>query len=220
MDMSFMQDITPQLLRATKNTITLAVGSLIVSLFIAIIISLAIYYKVPILTQILKIYVSFFRGTPALVQLYLIYFGLGNVGIDFFRNMSAYSAVLAALSLNMSAYMAENLRGALSSVDKEQIEAGITTGLTRLQIFFRIIFPQAFRVAVPSLGNSFVDLVKGSSMAFTIGVTELMASANLSGIATYKFLESFIVAAIIYWILTIAINYMQKRLEVYMNRAY
>lgn len=220
MDMSFMQDITPQLLRATKNTITLAVGSLIVSLFIAIIISLAIYYKVPILTQILKIYVSFFRGTPALVQLYLIYFGLGNVGIDFFRNMSAYSAVLAALSLNMSAYMAENLRGALSSVDKGQIEAGITTGLTRLQIFFRIIFPQAFRVAVPSLGNSFVDLVKGSSMAFTIGVTELMASANLSGIATYKFLESFIVAAIIYWILTIAINYMQKRLEVYMNRAY
>ena len=198
MDMSFMQDITPQLLRATKNTITLAVGSLIVSLFIAIIISLAIYYKVPILTQILKIYVSFFRGTPALVQLYLIYFGLGNVGIDFFRNMSAYSAVLAALSLNMSAYMAENLRGALSSVDKGQIEAGITTGLTRLQIFFRIIFPQAFRVAVPSLGNSFVDLVKGSSMAFTIGVTELMASANLSGIATYKFLESFIVAAIIY----------------------
>lgn len=155
-----------------------------------------------------------------MVQLYLIYFGLGNVGIDFFRNMSAYSAVLAALSLNMSAYMAENLRGALSSVDKGQIEAGITTGLTRLQIFFRIIFPQAFRVAVPSLGNSFVDLVKGSSMAFTIGVTELMASANLSGIATYKFLESFIVAAIIYWILTIAINYMQKRLEVYMNRAY
>ena len=220
MDFHFIADIIPVLIRATGHTITLAVLSLIVSLFLAVIISPVIYYDVKIIAPILKVYVSFFRGTPALCQLYMIYFGLGNMGIPLFAKMSAYTAVVVALSLNMSAYMAENLRGALSSVEKGQREAGISIGLDNMQIFSHIVFPQAFRVAIPSLGNSFVDLVKGSSMAFTIGVRELMASANLSGVATYRFFEAFFVAAIIYWIITMFINFMQERLEQYLNKAY
>lgn len=220
MDVSYMQRIAPILVKSAGMTMSLAVISLVISLILAIIIALIIYYKIPVLVNFSKLYVSFFRGTPALIQLYLIYFGLGNAGIEFFRNMSAFTAVIIALSLNMSAYMAENLRGALYSVDGGQIEAGITIGLSNLQIFRHIVFPQAFRVAVPSLGNSFVDLIKGSSMAFTIGVIELMASANLQGVASYKFLEAFSVAAIIYWILTMVVNYLQKKLEAYLNRAY
>ena len=220
MDFGFVAQIMPQLIAATKHTISLAVISLAISLALAIVIASVIYYKVKIITPILRVYVSFFRGTPALCQLYLIYFGLGNMGIPFFSQMSAYTAVVLALSLNMSAYMAENLRGALSSVEKGQSEAGITVGMNSVQIFTHIVFPQAFRVAVPSLGNSFVDLVKGTSMAFTIGVAELMASANLSGVATYKFFESFFAAAIIYWVLTIGINFLQRRLEQRLNRAY
>lgn len=220
MDVSYMQRIAPILVKSAGMTMSLAVISLVISLILAIVIALIIYYKIPVLVNFSKLYVSFFRGTPALIQLYLIYFGLGNAGIEFFRNMSAFTAVIIALSLNMSAYMAENLRGALYSVDGGQIEAGITIGLSNLQIFRHIVFPQAFRVAVPSLGNSFVDLIKGSSMAFTIGVIELMASANLQGVASYKFLEAFSVAAIIYWILTMVVNYLQKKLEAYLNRAY
>lgn len=169
MDFEFIVKIIPQLIAATKHTISLAILSLVISLTLAIIISSIIYYNVKIITPILKVYVSFFRGTPALCQLYLIYFGLGNMGIPFFAKMTGYTAVVIALSLNMSAYMAENLRGALSSVEKGQSEAGISIGMSSLQIFSLVVFPQAFRVAVPSLSNSFVDLVKGSSMAFTIG---------------------------------------------------
>lgn len=220
MDFGFVAEIFPLLLKATRHTISLAVISLVISLALAVVISSIIYYRVRFITPILKVYVSFFRGTPALCQLYLIYFGLGNMGIPLFAKMSAYTAVILALSLNMSAYMAENLRGALSSVDKGQSEAGLSIGLSNFQIFSHIVFPQAFRVAIPSLGNSFVDLVKGSSMAFTIGVAELMASANLSGVATYKFFEAFFAAAIIYWVLTMCINQLQKRLEQYLNRAY
>ncbi len=220
MNFEFIRKIFPHLLIATRHTIKISVTSLFFSLAIAIIISFIIYEKVKILTPLLKIYVSFFRGTPALVQLYLIYFGLGNTDIPLLSTMDSYTAVIVALSLNMSAYMAENLRGALSSVDKGQIEAGVTIGLTQLQIFRYIVFPQAFRVAIPSLSNSFVDLVKGSSMAFTIGVAELMATANLEGIAAFRFLESFFCAALIYWVLTILINYLQTILENRLAKAY
>ena len=220
MDFNFIADIIPRLVAATQHTISLAVLSLVISLALAVVISSIIYYNVKFITPILKVYVSFFRGTPALCQLYLIYFGLGNTGIPLFAKMSGYTAVVVALSLNMSAYMAENLRGALSSVEKGQSEAGISIGMNSFQIFTHVVFPQAFRVAVPSLSNSFVDLVKGTSMAFTIGVAELMASANLSGVATYKFFESFFAAAIIYWVITICINFLQKRLETRLNRAY
>ena len=118
MDFQYMWKIFPVLLRASQHTISLAVLALIVSLCLAVIISSIIYYNIKFITPLLKVYVSFFRGTPALCQLYMIYFGLGNTGIPFFAKMSAYTAVVVALSLNMSAYMAENLRGALLSIDK------------------------------------------------------------------------------------------------------
>ena len=220
LDFEFIKDTIPILIKATRHTVALSVISLAISLVLAIVIASLIFYKVKGITPVLKVYVSFFRGTPALCQLYMIYFGLGNMGIPLFAKMSAYTATIVALSLNMSAYMAENLRGALSSVDKGQREAGLSVGLNNIQIYTHILFPQAFRVAVPSLGNSFVDLVKGSSMAFTIGVTELMASANLAGIATYNFFEAFFSAAIVYWIITIFINFLQKKLEQRLNRAY
>lgn len=220
MDFEFIKDTIPVLLKATRHTISLSVISLGVSLLLAIVIASVIFYQIRFISPVLKVYVSFFRGTPALCQLYMIYFGLGNMGIPFFAKMSAYTATIVALSLNMSAYMAENLRGALSSVDRGQKEAGLSVGLNNFQIYTHILFPQAFRVAVPSLGNSFVDLVKGSSMAFTIGVTELMATANLSGVATYNFFEAFFAAAIVYWMITIFINFLQKKLEKRLNRAY
>ena len=108
MDFEFIFRIIPQLIITTRHTISLAVLSLFISLTLAIIISSVIYYNIKNITPILKVYVSFFRGTPALCQLYLIYFGLGNIGIPFFAKMTGYTAVVISLSLNMSAYMAEN----------------------------------------------------------------------------------------------------------------
>lgn len=220
MDLEFMWRILPLLLQAMRHTIVMAVTSLVISLVIAVIVALILHYKVRVLTPILKVYVSFFRGTPALVQLYLIYFGLGSLDIPVFSTMTAYTAAIVALSLNMSAYMSESLRGALSSVEKGQTEAGLSIGLTNFQIFSHIVFPQAFRVAIPSLGNSFVDLVKGSSIAFTIGVAELMATAQMEGISAYKFLESYFMAALIYWFITLCINFLQRKLEARLNKAY
>ena len=141
MKVEFFIKYIPIMLQATKHTINLAVISLGISLILAIIIASIIYYKIRFITPVLKLYVSYFRGTPALCQLYLIYFGLGATDIPILANMTAYGASIVALSLNMSAYMAENLRGALSSVDKGQYEAGLSIGLSNFKIFSHIVFP-------------------------------------------------------------------------------
>lgn len=112
MDYEFILESMPVMLKAAKHTITMAVLSLVISLILAIIIASLIYYKVRMISPVLKCYVSFFRGTPALCRLYLIYFGLGTSKIPILSDMTAYTAAIAALSLDMSAYMAENLRGA------------------------------------------------------------------------------------------------------------
>lgn len=220
MSLNFFEKYIPVLLQATRHTINLAVISLVISLILAVIIASIVYYQIKIITPILELYVSFFRGTPALCQLYLIYFGLGTTNIPILSNMSAYGAAIAALSLNMSAYMAENLRGALSSVDKGQYEAGLSIGLSNYKIFSHIIFPQAFRVSIPSLSNGFIDLIKGSSIAFTVGVGEMMAAANLAGSATYNYLGAFIIASVLYWLLNLVVGRLQRVLENKLNKVY
>lgn len=220
MDLSFMLKVLPRLLLAMRHTLFIALTSMVIALALAILIAIIIQNKVRVASQICKVYVSFFRGTPALVQLYLIYFGLGSSDIPVLSQISAYTAVIVVLSLNMAAYMSETIRGALESVDKGQTEASLSIGHTSLQTFRRVTFPQAFRVAVPSLSNSFVDLIKGSSMAFTIGVAEIMATAQLEAVSAYKFFESFMAAALVYWGITLTLNFLQKKLETHLNKAY
>lgn len=218
-EFKYMFEIFPLLFKYLHVTITMAVVSMIIGLLLSMILVFIRIYNLKVLYPLSKVYISFFRGTPLLVQLFLLYYGLPQV-IPVLKNISAMNAAIMGLSLNASAYMAEIIRASISSVDKGQMEASLSVGMTTWQGMRRIILPQAARIAVPPLGNTFVDLLKGSSIAFILGVADIMAKAQMSASANYRFFESYMAVALVYWASTTFFNYLQKLLEKRLNKAY
>lgn len=218
-DIDYTLGIFPILFKYIDITISIAVISAAIALVIAILIAVIKTYNIRILSQLSDLYISFFRGTPLLVQLFLLYFGLPQV-LPIFSNLDAYTASIAGLSLHFSAYMAESIRGAISSIDKGQFEAAQSLGMTKTQTFTKIILPQAIRVAVPSLMNNFIDIIKSTSLAFTLGVPEIMAKAQIEASSSYKYFESFLAVAIVYWVIVVIFTYLQKKIEARLNKAY
>ncbi len=218
-DIDYTLGIFPILLKYIDITISMAVISAAIALVIAILIAVIKTYKIPVLSQFSDLYISFFRGTPLLVQLYLLYFGLPQI-IPIFSNLDAYAASIAGLALHFSAYMAESIRGAILSIDKGQFEAATSLGMSKTQTFSKIILPQAIRVAIPSLMNNFIDMIKSTSLAFTLGVPEIMAKAQIEASSSYKYFESFLAVAIVYWMVVVVFTYLQKRVEIKLNKAY
>ena len=194
------------------TTLKLSIISMVIGLLIGIFIAIVRVFNIPVIKQLAEVYISFFRGTPILVQLFLLYFGLPQI-IPALKSISAFAAAIIGLGLNASAYIAEVLRAAIGAIDKGQMEACLSMGMTRGQGMARIVLPQAFRIAIPSLGNIFIDNVKSSSLAFTLGVTEILARAQMSAAASYRFFESYVVVAIVYWILISIFSYLQKLVE-------
>ncbi len=215
----FMLEFFPRILKYVHITLGITIISMIVGLAIGTIIALIRIYKFKGFESIAKVYVSFFRGTPLLVQLFLLYFGLPQV-IPKLASMNAYTAAFIGLSLNSGAYMSEIIRGAISAIDKGQMEACFSVGMTSWQGMKRVILPQAVRVAIPALGNTFIGLLKESSLAFTLGVSEMLAQAKMAAAATYRVFESYLTVAIIYWMITICFSYLQGKIEEKMNKAY
>ncbi|WP_342388248.1 amino acid ABC transporter permease [Salinicoccus bachuensis] len=218
-DLAYMLEIIPELLVYIPITLYLAIVSMIIAVAIGVVLSLLLVNKVPVLLQLSKLYISFFRGTPVLVQLLMIYFGLPQL-FPWLNSLSAVNAAIIAFSLNTSAYLAEIFRAALISVDKGQTEAAISTGLTYRQAVWGIVLPQAVRNAVPATGNMFIGLIKNSSLAFTIGVTELLAQGKLLATATLQFFEAYLAVGIIYWGMTIVYSWVQRWYEARINRPY
>jgi cystine transport system permease protein len=163
----------------------------------------------PILSRLARYYISFFRGTPLLVQLFLIYFGLPQFGIL----LTPITASLIGFSLNVGAYTAEILRAAISSIERGQWEAAAVIGLTPTQTLTRVILPQAALVALPPLGNTFIGLVKDTSLAATIQVPELFRQAQLITARTYDIFSMYLSVAVIYWILSTILSVLQAHLE-------
>lgn len=161
-----------------------------------------------------RVYVSFFRGTPLLVQLFMIYYGLPQLGIQ----LDPLPAALIGFSLNMAAYTAEILRAAIASIDRGQWEAAASIGMGRAQTLYRAILPQAARTALPPLGNSFISLVKDTALAATIQVPELFRQAQLITARTFEIFTMYLAAALIYWLLASVLAYFQGRLEHRVNR--
>ena len=218
-DVKYLVQSLVVLLKYVHITLSIAILSMIIAVLLGVILAVIRMYKVKIFHRISEIYISFFRGTPILIQLFLFYYGLPQI-IPSFKEIPAYMAVIIALSMNGSAYMAEIIRGAIMSIDKGQMEASLSLGMTEFQAMKRIILPQAARVAIPSLGNSFIDLLKSSSLAFTVGVAEILSKAQMNAASSYRFLESFTAVIIIYWIIISAFGYLQNILERRMNNVY
>lgn len=218
-DLNFITNLVPIMLKYLSVTLKMSFLALLLGLVLGIIIALVVDAKVPILNKLSKVYVSFFRGTPLVAQMFFIYFGLIQV-IPSLKELDSFTAAVIVLGLNSSAYFSESLRGAISSVDKGQLEACYAFGMTYTQSMIRVILPQAIRVAIPAMMNTFADIIKGSALAFTIGVTEIMATAQSEAAASYKYLEAFTCIIIIYWSLSLLLSFIQSKLEVKMSKAY
>jgi putative amino-acid transport system permease protein len=192
---------------------------LVLSLILALGLAVVRTFKVPVLNQLAMLFISFFRGTPLLVQLFLLYYGLPRI-FPVLVSMDAFTAAVIGLTFHFAAYKAETIRAAIMAVDKTQMEASLSIGMTNSQAMRRIVLPQAARIATPSLMNHFIDMIKSTSLAFTLGVTEIMAKTQMEASSSFYFFESFLAVALIYWAIVLVFTQVQVRLEHYLNKAY
>ena len=217
----------PLLLKYLPVTMELAVTAMIASLILGLLLALVKIKKVPVLKQLVSIYISVIRGTPILVQLYVTYFGIPmllkyiNFKCGTNYNVNGVAPIVyafVALALNESAFNAEIIRASLESVDKGQVEAASALGMNYFQALTRIILPEAIMVALPSLGNAFIGLIKGTSLAFVCSVVEMTAEGKILAGRNYRYFEVYISLAIIYWVITFVlervISYLEKKLRV------
>ncbi|EMC2294430.1 amino acid ABC transporter permease [Pseudomonas aeruginosa] len=199
----------PFLLQGAMYTVLFAAVSMVLGLILGFSVAVVRVTKVPVVSQIAAVYVSAFRGTPLLVQIFVLYYGLPSVGIEF----TPVTAGILALTLNVAAYLSESMRGAILGIDKGQREAGLSVGLTWGQTLWNIITPQALRLAVPSLSNSLISLIKDTSLISVITVTELMLATKEVIAETFQPLPLYLAAAGIYWLLSALFERVQKALE-------
>jgi L-cystine transport system permease protein len=206
----------PQLLKALPVSLEILAGALFFGIIIAFIIAWIRLNKIKILSQICVVYVSFIRGTPTLIQLFLVYYGVPAVflllGLDITR-APVMIFVILTYALQAGGFMSEIIRSAVNSIDKGQSEAALAVGMTPFQSFTRIVLPQAMVVAIPNFGNTVVSSLKETSLAFSLGIIDMMGMVNVIGTRTFHYLEIYIDLAIIYYIVCFLIEKLFVRVE-------
>ncbi|MEQ8291164.1 MAG: amino acid ABC transporter permease [Roseovarius sp.] len=219
LDIGYMIGLVPVILSYVPLTLAMASAAMICALVLAALLAVERVARVPVLDRLVMLFISFFRGTPLLVQLFLFYYGLPQV-LPVLTRIDGVTAAILGLTLHFAAYMAESIRAAIVGVDRSQWEAAQSIGMTQRQLMQRIVLPQAARVAAPTLVNYFIDMLKGTSLAFTLGVTEMMGAAQKEAAGSFLYFEAFLVVAVIYWGMVEALNQGQKALETQLNKAY
>ncbi len=204
----------PMLVKAITVTLPLTALSFALGLVLALAVALARMSTIPVLSGLARLYISIIRGTPLLVQLFLIFYALPQIGIK----LDPFPAAVIALSLNVAGYAAEVIRAAISSIDKGQWEAAQTIGMNRATALRRIILPQAARTAVPPLSNTLISLVKDTSLTAVILVVELFRQAQIAAAPTFQFFAMYGLAALYYWLICLALSFAQSRAETRLNR--
>ncbi|MBQ3375076.1 MAG: amino acid ABC transporter permease [Erysipelotrichaceae bacterium] len=197
------------LLAGLKMTIPLTAISFSIGLVIALFTALVQTAKIPVLRVLARVYVWIIRGTPMIVQLFVVYFGLPSIGIL----LSSFASAVLVFSISVGAYCSETVRAAIESVPNGQIEAGYCVGMNYWQIMFRIVIPQALRTAFPPLSNSLIGLVKDTSLAYSIAIVEIMATAQRIATRTYDYFWLYIEAAFVYLIFCTILQWLQRYLE-------
>jgi glutamine transport system permease protein len=215
LDFSIIPGIMPALLLGTRLTVELAIIAVAIGLIIGSFAGIGRVGSNRIVRTVTGIYVDFIRGTPLLVQLFLVYFGLPSlIG----RPVPPFIAAIAAMGINSGAYVAEIVRAGIQSIDRGQMEAARSVGLTYSQSMRYIIFPQAFRRIIPPLGNEFIAMLKDSSLVSVIALEELLRKGQVVITRTFRPFEVYMVVALIYLVMTLAISrlvaWSEKRLKV------
>jgi len=218
MDINLMISIFPSLLSGAFITLKLLISSMFFGLLIGLIFAILRINKYPIINMFAYGYSYLFRGTPLLVQLYLIYYGLAN--IEFIRNSlfwviikEPYWCAIIAFSLNTGAYTSEILRSAFQTIKKGYLEAAHSLGVSKKITFYRIQLPIAIKQSLPAYGNEIILMLKGTSLASVITIMDLMGEARKINVITFKPFEAFITAGIIYLFMTFIIDRIIKLLE-------
>lgn len=196
-----------------KVTIPVSLASFILAFLISVLVAFIQFAHIKVLTPLSRFYVWIVRGTPLLVQLYIFFYGLPSIGIK----LDPIVCAILVLGLNEGAYMSETMRASLEAVPSGQMEAGYCVGMNYLQIMMRIILPQALRTAFPSLMNSFIALIKDSSMASTITVVEMFRQAQIVNGRVFEPFVLYLEAAIIYLLFCSIISIAQKKIENRLN---
>lgn len=227
-DIQYFLDVSLKLLPAIPITFFITIFSFALGGVLGFFIALIRIFKVPFLSQIAILYVSFFRGTPLLVQLFMFYYGIPillrtlGFNIDFINQIDALYYALVIFSLYASSYLSEILRSGLLSVDKGQSEAALSVGMTYTQALWRIILPQAFMITLPNLLNFFIMQLKNTSLVSVITVPDLMGKADIESGSSSKFLEVYFMAALMYWAICVVLEFIfsrfEKKLESYRSR--
>lgn len=210
MDYDFSLVITkfPIFLPAALETLKITAASILFGAFLGLIIALGRISKVKLLHIPATIYVTVIRGTPILLQLFIVYYGLANI-----VKLDSFPSAVIAFGVHNAAYIAEIFRGAIQSIDKGQMEAARSLGMTKFLAMRRVIFPQAFKRALPPLGNQFIIATKDSSLASTIAVRELLLKSQQMGSSSFKFMEYLIIAGIYYLIMTSILSFVLHKIE-------
>ncbi|MFC0215932.1 amino acid ABC transporter permease [Paenibacillus chartarius] len=227
-DFSFMLEAFLAMLGALPLTLVISIVPLFTGFIVGIVVAFVRMYKVPYVHRLAQLYVSFFRGTPLLLHIMLVYFALPMIfdALAVKYGWSVRSSVIplmmfifVAFTLNIGAYMSETIRSGILSVSRGQLEAAYSVGMTTPQAMRRIVLPQAMMASLPNLLSKFVGLLHGSSLAFTISLQEINGTAHIAAMRNWKYLEAFIAAALIYWVLTIIAEnvsgLLERRLQVY-----
>ena len=211
-----LRDAAPVMLRGAGYTLLLAVAAMAGGLLLGLPTALMRVGPWALLRWPATLYVSVFRGTPLLVQLFVVYYGLPSIGIEFTPVMAG----VLTLSLNAGAYLSESLRGAIDAVAQGQWRAAYSPGLGWGQTLRHVVLPQALRVAVPSMSNTLISLIKDTSLVSVITMTELMLVTKELISVTFRPLPLYVAAAIIYWMLSLFFEGLQRRAERRLNRAH
>ena len=221
-DLSFMLSSFPRILEALPVTLELTAVSAIFGLLLGFGLAMVKINKPRVLTPICTFFVFFMRGTPQLVQLFLAYYGLPlvikaiNASLGTELNVNGVPAIVyafVAFSLNESAYFSENIRAAILSVDRKEIEAAKSVGMTGAQTMLRIVLPEAIVVAIPNLGNSIISLLKGTSLAYTVTIMDVMGAAKAVAGRNLRYFEVYIAVSLIYWACSLILEQLVRVIE-------
>ncbi|MFC3458348.1 amino acid ABC transporter permease [Massilia haematophila] len=213
---ALLEDAAPVMLQGAGYTLLFALAAMAGGLAIGFPVALLRLAPWALLRWPAALYVSVMRGTPLLVQIFVIYYGLPSVGIEF----SPVTAGVLALSLNAGAYLSESVRGAIASIGQGQWRASFSLGLGYGQTLVYIVLPQALRVAVPSMSNTLISLIKDTSLVSVIALTELMLATKEAIATSFRPLPLYLAAAAIYWVLSLFFEGLQRRAERRLNRAH
>ena len=211
-DVPFLAERVAYILGGVQITVIVAVASIIFATILAVFGALGRLSARPVVYGIASFYVSLVRGTPLIVQIFFVYSALPRIWPDS-ALIPAIILGIVALSFNYGAYMTEIFRAGIQAVPRGQVEAAAAIGMTDRLTMRRVILPQATRIVTPAIGNEFIAMIKDSALVSVIGVQELLWRAQKMGSASFRNLETLLLAALVYWILTIGLSLLQDRLE-------